>query len=409
MIERLKILQVLKALFRFEEVLRSIPLPAIIAEGDLSDVRVNEGAARLLGLPTGENLAASGRTPPWTVLGGNDPLPRESYPLSQALRGEELQDQEVVLAFPGGQRLPVAASARPLLDRRGRIAGAICVLRDLSESARTERERELARRQEEEAKIIRDWRLAIANHDIRSALNPVNLLAEILEQTASGREGQEEMGKLAVDMKVSTASLIKVITETMELTRSSAGRPPPRETEFSLRDLVEEEWRNHLERAREKGLQPSVQHPDPPLWIRADRLRLAHLLGFLAEQSIRSTSRGSVTLRAGTDPEGNAEVLVTDTGGGLPPEIERQLLDHLSRIRGPSQDEGDPGLAVGRKLAESMGAKLSLQNRPGEGATYRITLTAASIVPAPPAPAPGGAATGGAGNVSSGDLPCWWL
>jgi signal transduction histidine kinase len=213
-----------------------------------------------------------------------------------------------------------------------------------------------------------------------------------------------ELVKIAADMKSSTAALIEIVKDTLERARSSAERPPLAESEFAMDFLLAEEGSHHLHRAREKGLSLTIEGITPTLWIRSDRLRLAHALGFLIRHSIDSTQSGSVTVRAGVNPEGKPEIQVTDTGGGLPPEIERQLLDHLSRIRRDGQAQSEPGLAVLRKLVEAVDARLSLENRPGEGTTYKIATSAARIARAPGDPqarTPAGEARPEPGH--------WWL
>jgi PAS domain S-box-containing protein len=370
---------------QIEQVLRAIPLPVIVASRDLREVQASDAAARLLGVPAGKNLAGSGGPPPWEVLHDGERIPGERLPLTRALRGEEVEDQEIELKFPDGRRVLLAASARPIHDEHGQVLGAACTLKDLSEMARLARQIELGRRRVEEAGIVKDWRLAIAFHDIRSSLNTVNLLAEILGSQVARPEGQEddELVKLAADMKAATASLIEIVKDTLERARSSAERPPLAESEFSVGLLLAEEGSHHLHRAREKGLHLTIEEAAPPLWIRADRLRLAHALGFLFRHSIDSTPSGAVTARAGVNAEGKPEIRVLDSGGGLPPEIERQLLDHLSRIRRDGQAQPEPGLAVLRKLVEAVGARLSLENRPGEGTTYKIATSAERITRAP--------------------------
>lgn len=71
------------------------------------------------------------------------PLPREEWPAARVLRGETLagaQTVDVVARTVDGQKRIFNISGAPLRDAHGRMTGAVCVCRDISERKRLERE-----------------------------------------------------------------------------------------------------------------------------------------------------------------------------------------------------------------------------------------------------------------------------
>ncbi|MDC3962354.1 sensor histidine kinase [Polyangium jinanense] len=62
----------------------------------------------------------------------------EEFPLTRALRGETVQDEEYVFVRPSGDRIELSMSVAPVLDREGRIAAAVCVFSDITERKRME-------------------------------------------------------------------------------------------------------------------------------------------------------------------------------------------------------------------------------------------------------------------------------
>jgi PAS domain S-box-containing protein len=77
------------------------------------------------------------------------PLPREQWPLTRALRGERVAGTETIDLLhctPTGQTVFLNASAAPIYGPAGRIAGAVLVLRDVTERRQLEQQRQLSER-----------------------------------------------------------------------------------------------------------------------------------------------------------------------------------------------------------------------------------------------------------------------
>ncbi len=106
------------------------------------------------------------------------PLPFEDLPIGRALRGEVvtgLSTDSRARAFDG-RELELNASAAPVRDGDGHVAGAVLVLRDVTWRNRLEREREAATASElaaREAGRRMEAFLAVAAHDLRSPLTAV--------------------------------------------------------------------------------------------------------------------------------------------------------------------------------------------------------------------------------------------
>src|SRR5262249_24397017 len=69
-----------------------------------------------------------------------------------------------------------------------------------------------------------------------------------------------------------------------------------------------------------------------------------------------------------------------DTGVGIPPEHLPLLFGRFSRVPGRSPEGGTGlGLAIVREIVTAHGGSITCESRPGEGATFRITLPAAPV------------------------------
>jgi PAS domain S-box-containing protein len=100
-------------------------------------VVANAAARRLLGVDRGFDSLTGPRKFACFLSDGATPLPIPDSPLARALRGENVDDFEILVqGEPSGARAHLVANARPLRDERGQLCGAVTVLRDVTEQKR---------------------------------------------------------------------------------------------------------------------------------------------------------------------------------------------------------------------------------------------------------------------------------
>jgi signal transduction histidine kinase len=187
----------------------------------------------------------------------------------------------------------------------------------------------------------------------------------------------------------------------LDVARFDSGKVELQETDFALDALFADEYRQLSPLARDKGLTLEYVPPDPPVWLRADRIKLSRVLGNLVGNAIKFTDRGSVrvTASAVTHEDGatGVEIRVSDTGIGIPPDAQRHIFDEFFQLRNPERDRNKGtglGLTICNRLVDAMGGRLSVQSAVGEGSTFTITLPGSCITSPPPA-TPAATAEGG--------------
>jgi signal transduction histidine kinase len=117
----------------------------------------------------------------------------------------------------------------------------------------------------------------------------------------------------------------------------------------------------------------------PELFVRADSGHLKQVLINLARNAAEAIDgNGTVTLRARSTRaqfdgrERDAVILeVSDTGKGIPPEVEKRLFDPFFSTK----DTGTGlGLPISARLVQKQGGILQYQTRPGHGTTFGVVL-----------------------------------
>ncbi len=122
-----------------------------------------------------------------------------------------------------------------------------------------------------------------------------------------------------------------------------------------------------------------VVEPNPELHVRADSGHLKQVLINLVRNAADAiVGAGTVTLRAREaraslgGRETDAVVLeVSDTGTGIPPEVERRLFDPFFSTK---ETGTGLGLPIAARIVERHGGTLQYQTRPGHGTTFGVVL-----------------------------------
>jgi PAS domain S-box-containing protein len=117
-----------------ENTVESIRDCVVVADENAVVVVANAAARRLLGVDRGFDSLAGVRKFACFLSDGTTPLPIPDSPLARALRGENVDDFELVVApEQTGAKAYIVANAQPLRDGRGKLRGAVTVLRDVTE------------------------------------------------------------------------------------------------------------------------------------------------------------------------------------------------------------------------------------------------------------------------------------
>ncbi|MET3838520.1 PAS domain S-box protein [Bradyrhizobium sp. OAE829] len=120
-----------------ENTVESIRDCVVVADENAVVVVANGAARQLLGVDRGFDSLTGVRKFACFLSDGTTPLPIPDSPLARALRGEHVDDFELIVQPEGAcAKAFIIANARPLRDERGRLCGAVTVLRDVTEQKR---------------------------------------------------------------------------------------------------------------------------------------------------------------------------------------------------------------------------------------------------------------------------------
>jgi signal transduction histidine kinase/HPt (histidine-containing phosphotransfer) domain-containing protein len=246
--------------------------------------------------------------------------------------------------------------------------------------------------------------LANVSHEIRTPINALLGIAELLAET----ELTPEQRRHVEVFRSSGQSLFELINDLLDLSKIEAGRLDLNPVPLRLRALLEERIELLAPRAREKGLALQLEiAPDVPAVVSGDPTRLSQALTNLLGNALKFTPSGSVRLAVTREGDDLLCFAVTDTGIGIAPSKLESIFEPFTQADGSvTRAFGGTGLglSITRSLVQLMGGTIGVQSTPGLGTTFalRLPLPAAALPPpAPPAAAAPAAAVAPAGGPLS--------
>jgi signal transduction histidine kinase/CheY-like chemotaxis protein len=256
----------------------------------------------------------------------------------------------------------ISWSVIPVRDRDGRIVERFAVGRDVSE-----------RRRAEAASEAKSRFLATVSHEVRTPLNGVLGMADLLLDTAMTAEQTTYVRAV----KTSGEALLTLIDEILDFSRIEAGKAEIAEDAFDLRQVVEGVVELLAPRAQGKGLEIALSiDPTTPLSVLGDGARLRQILLNLAGNAVKFTEVGGVGISVGHEPEGLL-IEIADTGPGIPADRLEAIFAEFEQVDGAADGHhggAGLGLAISRRLAERMGGTIMVESRLNEGSSFRLRL-----------------------------------
>lgn len=267
--------------------------------------------------------------------------------------------------------LTVAASGG---DERPRTL--FLTLEDVTERKRAADDLVRARAAAEAANRAKSAFLATMTHELRTPMNGVVGMAQLLETAPLD---DEHRGYVATLLTCADQTLT-LINEVLELSKLEAGRVELETRPFDPRRLVEDTIAVVAPQGAAKGLRlVTAIEPGVPREVVGDAHRVRQVLLNYLSNAIKFTPSGTITATVSATPRDGAfdlQFAVRDTGIGIPADRVDRLFQMFSQVDvSTTREYGGTGLglAISKRLAELMGGRVWVESTDGAGSTFYFT------------------------------------
>lgn len=235
-----------------------------------------------------------------------------------------------------------------------------------------------ARAKAEVANRAKSSFLANMSHEMRTPLNGIVGVADLLQTTQLNAE-QHELMRL---LRHSVVLLRSLVDDVLDISKIEAGRLTIEIVEFDLYATLNSIIKMMRPHAEGKGLvMRAMVDPAIDYHVKGDPHHLRQVLVNLLSNAIKFTERGHIDVSAtllNETPEGfRVRFAVSDTGIGITPAAQKRIFEQFVQAdNSTTRRYGGTGLgtAIAKQLVELMGGSIDLHSAPGVGTTFWFDL-----------------------------------
>lgn len=272
-----------------------------------------------------------------------------------------------------------------MLQQAGTIAETVLLSLALGEQINQARRDRLLARQEimrvQAAADAKSEFLASMSHEIRSPLNGVIGMAELLRTTPLNMEQRH----LVQTMNQAGQTLLHVVNDILDYSKLEAGKLELAPHEFSLNAVLDECIALFTARCKEKGLllQLRVEPTLAAEW-RGDSYRLRQILINFLSNACKFTERGTITVSVQAASSTHLRFAVRDTGIGLSPSQQTKLFNAYAQAdANTARQYGGTGLGlmICKQIAQLMQGDIGVTSSKGQGSEFWFTACLDALAP----------------------------
>ena len=214
----------------------------------------------------------------------------------------------------------------------------------------------------------------IAAHELRTPVQPILGMAELLELSFEGGQSKTEITRDEIDIILRNAKrLERLSSDVLETARIESQSLRLNKQLFSLHEVISTSIRDAKNQIGDQDI--SFQYDPKDVVVYADKGRISEVVSNILNNAIKFTQKGSITVSVevqSNDSGSEGIVLIRDEGTG----IDREIVSRLFSKFVTKSDKGTGlGLYISKSIVEAHGGKIWARNNEDErGATFGFSL-----------------------------------
>ncbi len=261
--------------------------------------------------------------------------------------------------------------------QNGAPGGLIGTFVDISDQEEAKEQLKKAKEAADAASRTKGDFLANMSHEIRTPMNAIIGMAYLAMKTDLTSRQSDLISKIQQAGK----NLLSIIDDILDISKVEAGKLNIERVPFELDNVVNHVLNVVSDKASAKGLTLKCEvAPDVPPTLLGDPLRLGQILINYANNAVKFTSSGGITITIYIKEMIQDDLLlrfdVIDTGIGISAEQSKNLFRSFEQAdASTTRNYGGTGLglAISKGLAGLMGGAVGMTSVPKEGSTFWFT------------------------------------
>lgn len=265
-------------------------------------------------------------------------------------------------------------------DDNGRAVQGVAIVIDITEQINSQRLLRESEARLREANARKDEFLAMLSHELRNPAAAIGNAAQALSRLANREKEQSLIG--IVERQI--GHLGHLLDDLLDVSRITQGRIEINRERLTLQSCIDIALESTQPLIQEKKHRLTSSISPEPLWVNADKVRLAQCIANLLTNAAKYTEPGGEIHVRTMAENGSAMVAIADNGIGMPVELIPRMFELFvqgERALDRSQGGLGIGLAVCRMLIEMQGGSVT-GNSPGagQGSTFTLSMPLANEI-----------------------------
>jgi signal transduction histidine kinase/ligand-binding sensor domain-containing protein/CheY-like chemotaxis protein/AraC-like DNA-binding protein len=234
----------------------------------------------------------------------------------------------------------------------------------------------LAQLDKEKEIELTEKKIAFFTHISHEFRTPLTLIINPLKELVSDKTN-EAIHKKMMMIQRNAKRLLSLVDQLLLFRKVESIDQHLRLEKFDLTEACNEVFLSFIQHAASKNIAFSFHKPDAETWMYGDKEKIEIILFNLLSNAIKYTSSGGNILLEIRDHEKQVEIIVKDSGSGIPADVGNKLFESFYQAHNTdkaSQTGFGIGLYVSQKLAKAHSGKLSYSSELGKGTTFTLTL-----------------------------------
>jgi len=225
--------------------------------------------------------------------------------------------------------------------------------------------------------------VSVASHELKTPINVILGYVELLEDGIYGKL-QDQQREVCETIAAQARNLTRLVRRLLDVSRFEAGGGALECRQLNLGRFLDTLQSSFSVLAMQRSVQFQVNRAEGlPTEVRWDEDRMSEVVGNLLSNAFKFTPRGGTVELSAEAQDHDIVIEVRDTGAGIPPEqlprIFQKFYQADNQAKASAKGTG-LGLAIAKEIVEAHGGSITATSIAGQGATFRITMPAASDV-----------------------------